>query len=100
MQTLAPKMRNSLPGGDLRNGIDKYHDEMFTLMKEGNKKTEKRVEDIFMKGPTDQYGDVLSWKRDAKSEGVSYSEIARRHANDPIHGIDENSGINIRLPLW
>ncbi|KAE9993955.1 hypothetical protein EG327_002289 [Venturia inaequalis] len=97
---LAPDMRNYLPGSALRNGIDKYHDKMYDSIVEGRKKTQYRTEDIFMKGATDSYGDVLAWKRLAESRGVDYSVIANERRNDPISGIDENNNINIRLPLW
>lgn len=93
-------MRNYLPDGGLRKGIDNYHDKMYDLIVEGRKKTEYRTEDIFMRGATDQYGDVLAWKREAESRGVDYGVVANEHKNDPIHGIDEDDNINIRLPLW
>ena len=93
-------MRTYLPSGELKNGIDKKHDQMYALLAEGKQKTGRRVEDIFMKGATDQYGDVLAWKKEASERGLEYGDIAKEHKNDPIHGVDEKNVINIRLPVW
>jgi len=95
MRSVAPKMRNPLPGGDLKNSIDKRHDQIYDLIAQGKKRTGYRVEDIFAKGPMDSNGQVIAWKRLATQSGQSYDEIANQNASSG----DKWKGMAITLPL-